>query len=202
MLRRLLAAALMASLLPLGGCAWLLGYSEVPQPASPVRVTAPLAMATNGRVRLTAHFLGVGERMVSEHNLWGRAARVVDPYGEDSFVIDVMLDNQGHDDLVVQPQAATLQIGTAAPLKTRSLDDYRKRWPTWPVSTQDEGTDQAFAYKQVLDTLLLERLVHAGESVNGRLAFPAEHGSGPMSLKLPYKVGGDRKEVVAVWEAQ
>jgi hypothetical protein len=93
------------------------------------------------------------------------------------------------------PQKATLAYGEGTSARARTLDDYRRRWPTWAVTNDQEGQDQAAAYQHVLSTLLIERQVPPGESTEGRLAFPVQPAKDALTLSLPYAIG--RKALVA-----
>jgi hypothetical protein len=164
-----------------------------------VRVAEPVARAQEGPLKLEVTFQGVGERIVTATNVVGRIARVVNPYGEDTFVFRVVATNSGNESLVLLPQKATLSLGQGTPERARGLDDYRKRWPTWAVTSNQEGEDQAAAYAHVLGTLLLERQVPPGGSTEGRLAFPVRPAREALTLKLPYALGRKEKEAVLRW---
>jgi hypothetical protein len=173
--------------LSLGGCTWLLGHGDVPQPRSPVAVAEPQQTAVVGGLRVEARLLGVGERIVTSRNAFGRVGRVVNPYGEDVLVFLVRAVNEGADPVVLLPQQATLSVGTGEPVPALTLDAYRRRWPAWPVTNDREGEDQAAAYAHVLQTLLLERQVPPGEVTEGRLAFPLRPAREALTLKLPVR---------------
>ena len=81
-MRQALALSLLLGL-SLGGCTWLLGHGDVPQPRSPVVVAEARQAASVGGLRVEARLLGVGERIVTARNAFGRVGRVVNPYGED-----------------------------------------------------------------------------------------------------------------------
>lgn len=188
-------AVLALSALTSSGCAWLLGQGEVPQPASPVRVAEPAQALHAGPLKLAVRFMGVGDRIVTATNMVGRVARVVDPYGEDTFVFRLTATNTGDEPVVLLPQKATLAYGEGTVVHARTLDDYRRRWPAWAVTNDQEGEDQAAAYANVLGSLLIERQVPPGESTEGRLAFPVHPAKGALTLSVPYALG--RKELSA-----
>lgn len=188
-------AVLALSALSSSGCAWLLGQGEVPQPAAPVRVAERAQAAQAGPLKLEVSFLGVGDRIATATNLVGRVARAVNPYGEDTFVFRLTAANSGDEPVVLLPQKATLAYGEGTVEHARTLDDYRKRWPAWAVTNDQEGEDQAAAYANVLGSLLIERQVPPGDSTEGRLAFPAHPAKDALTLRLPCAIG--RKELVA-----
>lgn len=198
MLRRSLA---LLALLPLGGCTWLFGYGTPPQPAPPLRLAADTQQANVGPLRLSVRCTGAGERQVSARNLFGRAARVVDPYGEDVLVFEVTAANTGSDPLFLDAPSATLTLADGHALKPLTLDDYRDRWPTWPIVGADEAADQRFAYQRVLDTLLLARMVPPGETARGRMAFANAVGPLPMTLRMPYRLGLASAAVTLTWRS-
>ncbi|MFP5503274.1 MAG: hypothetical protein ACLGIN_12370, partial [Candidatus Sericytochromatia bacterium] len=168
---RLVPALFLLAVMPLGGCAWLLGHGEPPQPEAPFFVEAAVAEAGAGGLAVSATFEGVGKRLVSERNWAGRAGTVVNPYGADSLVFSLTLANEGPEALVLLPQAATLALGDRPPLPARTLDDYRARWPLWAVrDTRDRDHRQA-AYAHLLETLLIERRLRPGDRVVGAIAF-------------------------------
>lgn len=183
----------------LGGCTWLLGHGDVPQPRSPVVVAEAQQTTVVGGLRLEARLLGVGERIVTARNAFGRVGRVVNPYGEDVFVFQVRAVNEGAEPVVLLPQQATLSVGTGDPVSALTLEAYRKRWPAWPVTNDQEGTDQSAAYTHVLQTLLLERQVPAGESTEGRLAFPVRPAREALTLKLPVRFMRETRVLTLRW---
>jgi hypothetical protein len=185
--------------LSLGGCTWLLGHGDVPQPRSPVQVAEAQQAAVVGGLRLEARLLGVGERIVTARNAFGRVGRVVNPYGEDVFVFQVRAVNEGTDPVVLLPHQATLSVGTGDPVSALTLDAYRRRWPAWPVTNNQEGEDQAAAYAHVLQTLLLERQVPAGETTEGRLAFPVRPAREALTLKLPVRFMRETRVLTLRW---
>ncbi|HEY9722346.1 MAG TPA: hypothetical protein V6D47_10045 [Oscillatoriaceae cyanobacterium] len=198
MFKRLLA---LLALLPLGGCTWLFGYGTLPQPEPPLRVAADTQQARSGPLQLSVRFRGAGEREISARNLWGRAARAVDPYGEDVLVFEVTAANTGTDPLILNAPAATLTLANGQVYKPLTLDDYRDRWPTWPIVGADEAADQHFAYQAVLTTILLQRMVPPGQSAAGRLAFAGVTGAMPMSLRVPFSVGLENETVTLDWRS-
>ena len=197
--RLLTAAAALAAASALNGCAWLLGHGDLPQPPEPVRVSEPVQTLSQGPLAATGRFLGVGERIVTARNALGRIGRVVNPYGEDTFVFRLRLENRGGEPLVLLPEAATLALGEGRVEAARTLDDYRKRWPTWAVTNDQQGHDQNAAYTFVLDSLLIERVLPPGEAVEGRLAFPAGPVSAGLTLRLPYRMGREAHALTMTW---
>jgi hypothetical protein len=185
--------------LSLGGCTWLLGHGDVPQPRSPVQVAEAQQTAVVDGLRLEARLLGVGERIVTARNAFGRVGRVVNPYGEDVFVFQVRAVNAGADPVVLLPHQATLSVGTGDPVNALTLDAYRRRWPAWPVTNDQQGEDQSAAYAHVLQTLLLERQVPAGEATEGRLAFPVRPAREALTLKLPVRFMRETRLLTLRW---
>lgn len=197
---RFLLALALAATLPLGGCTWLLGHGDLPQPRSPVVVAEPLQVVTEDALRLEARFAGVGERIVTARNAFGRIGRVVNPYGEDVFVFWLRAQNQGSEPVVLLPHQATLSVGTGDPVPALTLADYRLRWPAWPVTNNQEGEDQTAAYTHVLQTILLERQVPAGEATEGRLAFPVRPARAALTLRLPVRFTRSARVVSLEWQ--
>ncbi|MNL63367.1 hypothetical protein D3C87_1875010 [compost metagenome] len=100
---------------------------------------------------------------------------------------------------MVQPEKATLALGVGEPARAMTLEDFRRRWPAWPVSNDQEGEDQAAAYAHVLHTLLIERLVAPGESIEGRLAFKLGAAREALVLKLPLRDGRRERAATLRW---
>lgn len=196
-LRAAIGGVLLAS--SLGGCTWLLGHGDVPQPPSPVRVATPTQTVMEGPFRVDAEFLGVGERIVTDTNVVGRVSRVVNPYGEDSFIFNMTLVNLTKETVVVVPEKATLSYGVGTPRPSRTLAEYRKRWPTWAVTNEKEADDQGQAYAHVLRTILIERQLPPHESTVGRIAFPVEPAKDALTLTLPYRTGIVTKTLTLRW---
>lgn len=190
---------LLVPLLGSTGCAWLLGHAEVPQPRDPVAPVPAIARTTAGPLALEAAWLGPGARIVTAKRPWGTAARVVNPYGADSFRIRVTARAAG-EPAVLLPHRATLGDGLGPAKAARTLADFRARWPAWAVSSDEEDADRRAAYEHLLDTLLVEREVPAGAETTGIVAFPAFAAAGKVVLSLPYRV--DRRDGVATftWE--
>lgn len=203
MRRHRLLAALLLALAPLDGCAYLFGYADVPSPAEPVHVLRPVVDHQFGPLGVEARFVGVGERLVSARNLWGRAGRVVDVYGADSLVFALRLENRSADaDLIVLPQHATLAFGQGPARASRTLDDYRKRWPAWAAVSDEEKADQQFAYQTLLDTLLIERYLGPGKRLLGEIAFPLQPlppAGAAMTLTLPFRIGLEDQTASFQW---
>lgn len=198
------ARALALVLAPAGltGCAWLLGHAEPPVPPAPFVPATARARASQGPLAAEARFLGAGRPLVLSRNLLGRAERVSNPLGADSFVFELSVTNRGPAPLVVLPQLATLALGDREPSLARTLDDYRRRWPAWAAGGATERADQAASYGHVLARLLLERRVGPGATAAGALAFPARGGPGALTLRLPYQAGGasPRRWLAFRWE--
>jgi hypothetical protein len=196
-MRGAIAAALLAT--ALGGCTWLLGHGDVPQPRSPVRATTPRLDLLEGPFGVDAEFLGVGERIITATNAFGRVGRVTNPYGEDTFVFVLELVNLTKETVVVVPDKATLHYGLATTQPARTLADYRKRWPTWAVTNGQEAEDQGQAYAFVLKSLMIERQLLPHASTEGRLAFPVEPAKDALTLTLPYRIGHASRRLTLRW---
>ena len=192
-------ALLLLATMPLGGCAWLIGHGEPPQPEAPFFTEAAGVEARVGDLTVEATFEGVGKRLVSERNWAGRAGTVVNPYGADSLVFTLSLANEGQEPLVLLPQAAPLAFGDRPPLPARTLDDYRARWPLWAVRDTSERDHRQAAYAHLLETLLIERRLKAGDRVVGAIAFPTAPARDPMVLVLPFEQGSARRHVTLTW---
>jgi hypothetical protein len=197
-LRRLLPLALAAAATP--GCAWLLGHAEPPQPRDPVRPVPVTIAAVAGPLTLEATWLGPGERVVTARNLVGRAARVVNPYGEDTFRIRLVARASGADPVVLLPERATLGDAAGPPRRARTLAAFRARWPAWAVTSDEQDADRQAAMAHVLDTLLVERGVPAGRETAGILAFAAFRPVGRLVLTVPHRVGLRTHEATLAWE--
>ncbi len=180
----------LAAALFLAGCSFGLVY-HVDQPAERLVFAPGRATAQVLGVDATASYLGPGERIATSRTLLGNITREVDPYGEDQILFAVTVRNSSDSVAVVEPKAARLvvlhQVEAA-----RTLDDYKKAWPTYPIESENMATDQAEAFAYVLRTLLLEQQIVQGDSAAGRLAFPAPGGAeGTASIDLPVTVGGE-----------
>lgn len=196
-----LATALAAALItPLGGCAWLLGHAEAPQPRDPVRPLPATVRAAGGPLALTATWLGVGERVVTARNVWGRVGRVVNAFGEDTFRVRVELRATGPEPVVVLPERATLADEAGPPRPARTLAAFRARWPGWAVTNDEQEADRKAAYEHVLGLLLIEREIAPGAETSGIVAFPAFAAKRKLVMRLPYRVGFKPHEAVATWE--
>lgn len=195
-MRRLLPLLLVTAT---SGCSWLVGYDVLPQLPSPVRLRATAADKLPGlAVDVTA--LGIGDRVPTEKNMWGRTARAVNPYGEDTLVFRASLVNAGDRPAFLTPSRATLSADGEAPRPARTLDDYRRRWPTWAVDGHDQEADRAAAIGYVLDTMLVDRMLSPDGRVEGRLAFALPHVTRKLDLVLPVRTADTSKDLHFVWE--
>lgn len=197
-MRRL--ALFLFSIAQLQGCAWLLGHAEVPQPRDPVRPLPLIAKAQAAPLAVSAEWLGLGDRIVTARNPWGRAARVVNAFGEDSFQIRVDVRATGTEPVVLLPEMATVADDGGTPRKARTLAAFRARWPGWPVETDEQEADRKAAYEHVLGLLLIEREVQPGSQTTGVLAFPAFTPRRKLILTFPYRVGFKGGELKLIWE--
>lgn len=193
------AIALLGLCCTLSGCAWLMGHDQLPERPAPFHVEATTVEARSGGLTVKGTWLGEGELVVTGRNLVGRIGRAANPYGDDTLVFQIEIENGGQDPIVVLPDKSTLTIDGAAPRVNRTLADYRKRWPSWAVTTAEEGEDQAAAYKHVVDTILIERLVRPGQTAEGRMAFPRAVAKSEMVLRLPYQVGFRKQHLELTW---
>jgi hypothetical protein len=192
--------AVLVATSPLSGCAWLIGHAEVPQPRSPLEVASPVQTVRLGGLTLEARFAGVGDRRETARNWLGRLARVVNPYGEDTWLFEIAATNGGAEDVVLLPRDATLVQDGGEPRRARTLDDYRRRWPTWAIEGDEQAHDRHAAYGAVLDSILLERHLAPGGRAAGRLAFPGGRGAGSLTLQLPVLLGTRRETARWRWE--
>jgi hypothetical protein len=188
------------SLAHLQGCAWLFGHAEVPQPRDPVRPRLPIAKAQAAPLEVSAEWIGLGDRIVTARNPWGRAARVVNAFGEDSFQVRVTARAAGTEPVVLLPEKATIADDGGTPRKARTLNEFRARWPGWPVETDEQESDRKAAYEHVLGLLLIEREVQPGMETAGVLAFPAFTPRHRLILTFPYRVGFKGSELKLAWE--
>lgn len=198
-LRSLAIAAALMPLLAGTGCAWLLGHYQLPQPRDPVRPLPATVHAVVGPLTLEGTWLGPGERLVTATRPWGAADRVVNPYGEDTFRIR-LLARAGAEAVVLLPARATLADAAGTSRSARTLADFRARWPGWAVTADEQDADRRAAYEHVLDTLLVEREVPAGQETTGIVAFPAFQPSGRLTLTLPCGVGLRAQSATLSWE--
>lgn len=172
----------------MAGCSLGMQY-EPPQPSRLLVFRPAAATASLLGAAATASYLGPGERIATARSVLGNVTRMVDPYGEDQIVFQVTVDSATDSLLVVHPTRATLSVPHEV-VAARTLHDYRKAWPTYPIADQDMAADQALAFAYILQTILLDQQVAQGDSASGRLAFPAPGGArGPASLALPITVG-------------
>jgi hypothetical protein len=194
--RLLLASCLL--LLP--GCAWLMGQDHLDQPLPPFRaVEAQSQTRLEPGVLVRATYRGVGERIVVAATPLGRIARVVNPFGEDSLVVELDVTNASTEPITVLASAAKLS-GPGGERRVRSLDDYRKRWPSWAVENQEQEGDRLAAMDFVLEHLLGDRLVEPDKSLTGRLAFPLFRPGDALFLSLPLRMAGTRRNVELKWD--
>lgn len=192
--------ALVAAASTLGGCAWLMGYDQLPQPSAPFRVARATLTTHVDDLGADARFLGPGERIATDHTVLGRVARAVNPYGEDSLVFDLTLTNAGSVPAAVLPSQAQLAADGAKAMPARTLDEFRRRWPTWAVEGPEQTTDRAAAMGFVMDTLLLDRQVMPNASARGRLAFALQRPVRKLSLTVPVRVGEHNSALAFTWE--
>ena len=192
---------LVTTLASLPGCAFVLGYDQLPQPKAAFRARPDVATAKFAGLVGDARAPGPGERVVTDRNLLGRVARAVNPYGEDVLVVRLELVNASSSLAVVSPSRATLVVDDAAPRPAMGLDDFRKRWPTWAVADAEQTTDREQAIASVLDTLLLDRLLEPGSRTTGRLAFVLPRVRGHLAVVLPVRVADEGGSLSFAWEA-
>lgn len=183
------------------GCAWLVGLDRLPQPVPPFQAVEPARELRTADLHVKARYLGVGERVVTATTPLGRIARAVNPYGEDSLVFQVLVMNPTDHVALVIPTEATLE-GPNGRKAARTLDDFRRRWPSWAVENPDHEADRAAALEHVLQTVLLDRLVPPNGETEGRIAFPAYRPGDDMTLKLPIKTEGRRTVLSLRWEVR
>ena len=144
-------------------------------------------MVVDGSLRAKADFQGVGERIVTARNLLGRLGRVVNPYGEDTFVINLHVENAGPGPVVLLVGEARLDFSAPAwcsnpaPSMTTAGAGRPGRW-RMPARAPIRPRPIPMCRRR-----LLERLVPAGEKVEGRLAFPVKPAQAEIELLLPYR---------------
>lgn len=191
---------LACSLLLLPGCAWLIGQDHLSQPLPPFRaVEAQREVRVAPGVSVKATYQGVGERIVVATTPLGRIARAVNPFGEDTLVVDLDVTNASREPITVLASAAKLS-GPGGERRVRSLDDYRKRWPTWAVENDEQERDRSAAMDFVLEHLMGDRLVEPDKTANGRLAFPVFRAGASLTLTLPLRLAGARRGVELTWD--
>ncbi|MBU6428142.1 MAG: hypothetical protein KGR26_03965, partial [Cyanobacteria bacterium REEB65] len=165
---RSIGAIALASL-TVAGCFPGLVYQLDPVPTR-LSFTPDKAAASELGLHGTAQYLGPGERIPTVRSLFGNILRVVDPYGAEQIVFDVTVDNASDRLAVLQPQGARLRIPDRIQ-PARTLQDYKRAWPTYPIQDDDMALDQAAAFGFVVRTLLLEQQLMPGDSAEGRVAF-------------------------------
>ncbi|MDB5097254.1 MAG: hypothetical protein JWM80_1675 [Cyanobacteria bacterium RYN_339] len=195
-MKRACMAALAAT--TLNGCAWMLGLDHLPQPLPPFQAVEAERDLRTPDLHVKARYLGLGERIVTATTPLGRIARAVNPYGEDSLVFHVTVMNPTDHIALVIPGEATLE-GPSGRKAARTLDDFRRRWPSWAIETPDHDVDRSAALEAILQTILLDRLVQPNHEVEGRIAFPAYRPGTEMTLKLPVKIEGRRGALALTW---
>lgn len=184
MSRRVLGAALGAALLV--GCDPGMRFSLRP-PDERLTVLPREATASAGTVVSTARYLGPGELVPTSYNVMGAILRTVNPYGEDQILFETEVRNESTERITLLPDAAVLDTGTRK-IPALGLGHYKRAWPTYPIVDLEMAKDQAVAFTHVLRTILVERHVLPGDTVVGRLAFPAPAGAlGPLRLTLPLR---------------
>lgn len=183
--------------LTLTGCDIGLRYRVV-QPEPHLFLEPRQASFSLQYLEATASALGPGERIATARSPIGNIQRVVNPYGEDQFLFNIEVANRGERPVLLKAAEARLEAsGRRIPAKT--LEDYKKAWPTYPIADAEMARDQAAAFTFVLRSMLLERLVLAGEGVKGRLAFPSPAGAkGDLILTLPVETTGTLRFVFKV----
>jgi hypothetical protein len=199
-MRRLLTALVLLGVAMTPGCAWLVGHDSLPDLPAPFTLENKTVSRASGGVRVEGTFLGVGERIVTARNMIGRIARVANPYGEDSLVFRLEVENDNKDPVILLPHQATLSIDGGAGRPARTLADYRKRWPSWAVTSDDEGEDQGAAYRHVVDTLLIERIVRSRQRADGRVAFPRVVAKSTVTMTLPLQEGFVKRNLELTWK--
>jgi len=125
----------------------------------------------------------------------------VNPYGEDSLVFHVLLMNPTDHVALVTPTEATLE-GPSGSKPARTLDDFRRRWPSWAVESPDQDADRNAAIEALLQSILLDRIVPPNGETEGRIAFPAYRPGDHMTLHLPLKADGRRQVLDFSWEVR
>lgn len=142
--------------------------------------------ASAGTVISTARYIGPGELVPTAYSVMGAVLRTVNPYGEDQILFQTEIRNESSERITIQPDGAVLDTGTRKILAL-GLSHYKRAWPTYPIVDLEMAKDQAVAFTFVLRTVLVERHVLPGDTVTGRLSFPAPAGAlGPLRLSLPF----------------
>lgn len=189
------------AMLGLPGCAWLLGHDRLPVPVAREVPDVPLQRFQSDHLTATFAWDGPGALMATAYHPWGRVSRAVNPYGNDVWCIRVRLERVAGDvPVILLPERATLQMGIEKPLAALNLTDFRRKWPKWAVSNDEEAADRQVAYAHILDTLLIERQILPGSSVEGILAFVRRAPRDTARLTLPYRAGPHTFQATAHWE--
>lgn len=183
--------------LALGGCAAWLGPAEAPQPPWRLQLEAPVQSASAPGLRLDARVVGPGPRLVAARHPWGTVRRVVRPYGPRSLVLRIQASAAAPTHL--QPELAQLRADEGPWGGAWPLAHFRQLWPTWALQGEEEAQDQRVAYEAILDRLLVERRLAAGEALEGELVFPLPRPREGLSLRWPVEVGGLRQVLHWQW---
>lgn len=184
----------------LGGCAVLLGRDQLPDPPFSVAPERRHRVSADGALKLDVSWQGPGGYVAVARGYGGRLARIVNPYGADVTCLDANATAGPRGAVTLLADESTLQVGNLPPRRALGLDAYRRRWPRWAVTDEYQAVDRKVAYDFVLDTMLIERRLEAGESRRGILAFPADPLAGRAVLRVPYRTDAGRGALRVTWE--
>ncbi len=160
---------------------------HVRSPEEQLSVLPREVTASMGTVISTARYVGPGELVPTSHNVIGAVMRTVNPFGADQILFETEIRNDSQERITVLPDDARLDTGTRK-IAALGLGHYKRIWPTYPIVDLEMAKDQAVAFTYVLRSILVERHVLPGETVRGKLVFPAPAGAiGPLRLSLPLR---------------
>jgi hypothetical protein len=185
---------------PLGGCAVLLGRDQLPDPPFSVVPERRHRVAADGNLKLDVSWQGPGGYVAVARGYGGRLARIVNPYGADVTCLDASASAGPRGAVTLLAEESTLRVGNRPPQRALGLEAYRRRWPRWAVADETQAVDRKVAYDFVLETMLIERRLEAGEARRGILAFPATPLAGRAVLRVPYRTDVGRGAVQVTWE--
>jgi hypothetical protein len=196
--RLTLSVALVGGLL--SGCSWLLGYDRLPVTAARETPEVVEQAYVDNCVTMAFSWLGPGQLQPAAYHPWGRVARAVNPYGPDVWCIQARVQRIAESKApIFLPERATLRTGSGRVLSALTLSDFRRRWPQWALTSDEQAADRQTAYAYILDTLWIERQVLPGDVQEGFLVFPRGPLGESATLEFPYRESQQLLTATAAW---
>jgi len=187
-------------LLSLSGCAWLLGHDRLP--ITTARETPEVVDRdyVDNSVAMVFSWLGPGQLQPAAYHPWGRVARAVNPYGPDVWCIQAQVKRITERRApIFLPERATLRTGSGRVLSALTLSDFRRRWPQWALTSDEQAADRQTAYTHILNTLWIERQVLPGHVQDGLLVFPRGPLGDSAIVEFPYRESQQLLTATAAW---